>query len=171
MSDDAPVTLDLDPLTFGPDQACFGCGPDNARGLRLRFRRVGDTVVTRFVLGRGHDGPPDLLHGGLQATICDELAGWVLVGLRERIGVTTSMNVRYIRGIRLGEECVGVGELVAESEGSTTVRVKLLQADQLCCTARIAFAMANSSRMEELLPRGVPDGWHRFFDGPDVPPR
>jgi hypothetical protein len=26
--------------------------------------------------------------------------------------------------------------------------------------------MVDSARMEELLPKGVPQGWHRFFDGP-----
>jgi len=166
MSDTAPDVIELDPLTFGPTQMCFGCGPHNDKGLRLRFRREGEQVTTRFVLSKGYDGPPDLLHGGIQAVICDELAGWVLVGLRARIGVTTSMNVRYIRGIRLGEECVGVGHLASEVEGSTTVSVKLMQAGKLCCTARISFAMADSARMEELLPNGVPDGWHRFFDGP-----
>jgi acyl-coenzyme A thioesterase PaaI-like protein len=170
MHDDPPVSIDLDPLTFGPDQACFGCGPHNERGLRLRFRREGDTVTTRFTLERGHDGPPDLLHGGLQATICDELAGWVLVGLRDRIGLTTSMQVRYIRGIRLGEPCDGVGRIANEAEGLTTVRVKLLQDGKLCCTASISYAMASSERMETLLPRGVPPGWHRFFDGPGVDP-
>ncbi|PKN57135.1 MAG: hypothetical protein CVU56_12655 [Deltaproteobacteria bacterium HGW-Deltaproteobacteria-14] len=169
MNSPAATVIDLDPYTFGPTQTCFGCGPHNERGLRLRFQREGDAVTTRFVLGEGHDGPPDLLHGGLQALICDELAGWVLVGLRDRIGVTSSMNVRYIRGIRLGEECVGVGELAAEVEGMMTVRVKLVQAGQLCCTAKISFMMADSARMDELLPKGVPDGWHRFFDGPDAP--
>ena len=169
MNSPAVTVIDLDPYTFGPNQTCFGCGPHNERGLQLKFQRDGDAVTTRFILGEGHDGPPDLLHGGLQALICDELAGWVLVGLRDRIGVTSSMNVRYIRGIRLGEECVGIGELAAEVEGMMTVRVKLVQAGLLCCTAKISFMMANSARMDELLPKGVPDGWHRFFDGPDAP--
>ena len=169
MSNPDPTVIDLDPYTFGRSQTCFGCGPHNDRGLRLRFQRDGDTVTTRFVLGAGHDGPPELLHGGLQALICDELAGWVLVGMRERIGVTCSMNVRYIRGIRLGEECMGVGELVSEGDGLMTVRCKLVQAGQLCCTAKISYVMASSARMEEILPGGVPDGWHRFFDGPGVP--
>ena len=123
------TVIDLDPYTFGPTQTCFGCGPHNERGLRLRFQREGDAVTTRFVLGKGHDGPPDLLHGGLQALICDELAGWVLVGLRDRIGVTSSMNLRYIRGIRLGEECVGIGELASEADGMMAVDDVILGAD------------------------------------------
>jgi acyl-coenzyme A thioesterase PaaI-like protein len=163
---DTPI-IELDPYTFGPTQTCFGCGPHNERGLRLRFQREGQRVTTRFILGRGHDGPPDLLHGGLQGVICDELAGWVLVGLHGRIGVTVSMNVTYLRGIRLGEECVGTGEITGEAGGLTTVRCKLLQGDKVCCTAKISYAMASSARMEEILPNGVPEGWHRFFDGPE----
>ena len=36
---------ELDPFTFGAEQRCFGCGPHNERGMRLRFRREGDEVA------------------------------------------------------------------------------------------------------------------------------
>jgi len=55
------------------------------------------------------------------------------------------------------------------ADGMMAVRIKLVQNEQLCCTAKVSFMMADSTRMEELLPNGVPDGWHRFFDGPDAP--
>ncbi|MGM0576518.1 MAG: PaaI family thioesterase [Myxococcota bacterium] len=154
----------LDPYTFGEEQTCFGCGPHNDRGLRLRFQREGDTVTTRFVLGTGYDGPPGLLHGGLQALVVDEIAGWTLVGLRGRIGLTTSMNVRYIRGMRLGEEIVGVGRIVADADGMCTVRVTLTQGGDVGCMARASFAMADSEKMDEVLPDGLPAGWARFFE-------
>lgn len=158
----------LDPYTFGQNQMCFGCGPHNEVGLRLRFERDGDRVRTRFTLGEGYDGPPGILHGGLQAMVADELAGWTLVGLRERIGLTTSMNVRYIRALRLGVEIVGEGRISAEAEDSATVRVSLSQDGLVGCMARVSFGLASGDKMEALLEGGLPPGWRRFFDGPDT---
>ena len=85
----AHAAVALDPYTFGETQTCFGCGPHNPHGLRLKFEREGDCVRTRFTLGAGYDGPPGILHGGLQAMIADEIAGWTLVGFKGRIGLTT----------------------------------------------------------------------------------
>ena len=44
---------ELDPFTFGAEQRCFGCGPHNERGMRLRFRRAGDGLALPFVLLAG----------------------------------------------------------------------------------------------------------------------
>lgn len=155
----------LDPYTFGREQTCFGCGPHNPVGLRLRFERDGDKVRTRFVLAEGYDGPPGILHGGLQAMICDEIAGWTLVGLRDRIGLTTSLNIRYIRSLYLGREIVGEGELVSEEGGVSVIRVRLSQDGKAGCTTRVSFSMADGDKMEEVLQGPLPPGWRPFFDG------
>ncbi|MCB9732612.1 MAG: PaaI family thioesterase [Deltaproteobacteria bacterium] len=153
----------LDPYTFGRDQTCFGCGPHNDVGLRLRFKREGDTVTTRFTLATGYDGPPGILHGGLQAMVADELAGWTLVGLRGRIGLTTSMNVRYIRSLYLGREVLGTGKILTEGENTATLRVTLSQDGKAGCMAKVSFAMADADKMEGILENGLPPGWRRFF--------
>ncbi|MFO0750086.1 MAG: PaaI family thioesterase [Myxococcota bacterium] len=155
----------LDPYTFGPTQLCFGCGPHNPTGLRLKFERRGDLICSRFTLGPGYDGPPGLLHGGLQALIADEVAGWTLVGLRGRIGVTTSLQVRYIQGIRLGQEAIAEGKLASEGEGISTVQVTLRQGDVVGSMSRISFALADVAKMTALLPGGMPNGWAKFFGG------
>ncbi len=159
--------IPLDPYAFGAEQSCFGCGPHNPVGLRLRFERDGDVVRTRFTLGRGYDGPPGVLHGGLQALVADELAGWTLVGLRGRIGLTTSMNLRYFRPMRLDVETVAEGRIVSEAPGMATVKIAIKQAGATGCTARISFALPDGDRLEESLGRPLPRGWRPFFDGPD----
>lgn len=163
--DAAPARVPLDPYTFGREQTCFGCGPHNPHGLKLRFARVGDAVETRFTLGAGFDGPPGILHGGMQALIADEIAGWTLVGLLGRMGVTTSMNIRYIRSLLLEREIVGRGEIATQRGESCALRVTLSQDGQVGCMARASFGMADGDKMAALLPNGLPPGWRRFFDG------
>lgn len=153
----------LDPLTFGPEQTCFGCGPDNPLGLKLRFEREGDVVRSRFTLDAGYDGPPGILHGGLQAMILDEIAGWTLVGLRGKIGLTSSLNVRYFRSMRLGHEIVAEGRLVSASDELMTVKAKLLQDGAVGCTGTVHYRMVDGDKMTEVLQRPLPEGWDRFF--------
>ena len=106
-----------------------------------------------------------ILHGGLQAMICDEIAGWTLVGMRDRIGLTSSLNIRYIRSLYLGREIVGEGQLISEQDGVSVVRVRLLQDGKAGCTTRASFMMADGDKMEEVLQGPLPDGWRPFFDG------
>ena len=95
----------LDPHLFGPDQQCFGCGPTNPHGMRLQFFRDGNkAVVTTLQPREGWEGPPRVLHGGIQATLADEIAAWTVIGVTGCFGFTTSMQVRYLRPTRLHTE-------------------------------------------------------------------
>lgn len=155
----------LDPYTFGKTQMCFGCGPHNEHGLRMRFERQGELVRSRILLGAGYDGPPGILHGGLQAMIADEVAGWTLVGLRGRIGLTASLQIRYIASLRLGQEIIAEGRISSESEGLSTVQVVIRQGERTGAMVRATFALADVAKMEEVLQGPLPEGWARFFGG------
>lgn len=154
---------DLDPYTFGPDQLCYGCGPHNPDGLRLRFRREGDSVVTTFTPRPTLAGPPGVLHGGLQATIADEVAGWGLVGLKGRMGFTTSMHVRYMRPVRLGQEVEARARLVSEEGDIVSLRVVLKQDTKTCCAATVSYALPSVEAAEKTLQMPLDPAWHHLL--------
>jgi uncharacterized protein (TIGR00369 family) len=55
---------------------CFGCGQANEEGLRLQFAQNGDgTIETRHRTAAHHCGLDTVVHGGIQATILDEVMG------------------------------------------------------------------------------------------------
>jgi hypothetical protein len=66
---------------------CFGCGPGNPRGLRLAFRRVGDSVETMLLADVTMEGWPGRLHSGILYTAMLETANWTVYGTAGRIGV------------------------------------------------------------------------------------
>ena len=66
---------------------CFGCGPDNPRGLRLSFRRMGDRVETSLLTQVTMEGWPGLLHSGILYTAMLETANWTVYGVTGRVGV------------------------------------------------------------------------------------
>ncbi len=92
---------------------CFGCGPDNPRGLHLEFflNEAKDAFVSEFSLDDSFTGPPGHLHGGIIATILDEAMGKANK-LRDRIAVTRSLTVEYLRPVPLHRPLVAEGRVV-----------------------------------------------------------
>ena len=85
----------------GTFTGCFGCGPDNPRGLRLEFLRDGDAVLSHASFGLEYAGYRNFIHGGVIAAILDEAMGWALLHLRGRYGVTRTLTVDYRRPVRV----------------------------------------------------------------------
>ena len=55
-----------------PDNHCFGCGPHNANGLRIKSYWDGDEAVSTFTPQPFHmAGPTHVLNGGIIGTVID----------------------------------------------------------------------------------------------------
>lgn len=60
-----------------PNNQCFGCSPHNDRGLRLTFMRTESrTVESRYTVPEHFCGAPQVVHGGIQAAMLDEVLGY-----------------------------------------------------------------------------------------------
>lgn len=158
----------LDPLTFGPDQRCFGCGPHNESGMKLRFAVDGDQVVTTFHARDGWEGPPGIVHGGLQATLADEIGAWTLVGLRQRFGFTATAQLRWLRPARTADPIEARGEIVEESEAGATVKIKLSQGGRTVLSGRIRYVYATVDQAESMLGRPLPEAWKKLAKPEEV---
>lgn len=146
---------------LGSEQNCFVCGPHNPRGLRLKFKRVGDEVRTTFVPEAGLDGPPGILHGGLQSTLLDEIGAWTIVDVLGRMGFTTSLRVRFLRSARLGEPLSVVGKIIGQTERLVTVKAELSQGKTVA-SARITYVLTKLNAFEDIIGT-CPRQWLRFF--------
>ncbi|NVO20739.1 MAG: PaaI family thioesterase [Bacteroidetes bacterium] len=76
---------------------CFGCSPDNPIGLHLDFRVEGNVVLAEWTPGENYQGWMNILHGGIQATLMDEIAGWFVLVKLGSAGVTSKMEVRLLK--------------------------------------------------------------------------
>jgi len=90
-------------LTFPNDGGCFGCSASNPIGLRLRFRRSGETVTTRHAIADHFHGAPGIAHGGIVATLLDEASCAAVFFVQERFVVTGELTVRYLRPCPVGK--------------------------------------------------------------------
>ena len=90
-----PENQDLD---FPDDAGCFACSDANPMGLQLGpFRRYGERILARFSVPDPFHGPPGVVHGGIVATILDEVSVAVALLVHERKVLTGELSVRYRR--------------------------------------------------------------------------
>lgn len=91
---------------------CFICGMDNPIGLRAQFYNMEDnSVMTIFKYNKEHQSFPNRVHGGLIATMLDELglrALWSLKG-ETSFGVTTSLEIKYKKPVPYDTTLIGKG--------------------------------------------------------------
>ncbi len=55
---------------------CFGCGPANPAGLRIRSFEEGDAGVARWRPGPHHHAFPGTLNGGIVGALLDCHSNW-----------------------------------------------------------------------------------------------
>jgi uncharacterized protein (TIGR00369 family) len=81
---------------------CFGCGPDNPDGMHLKFRydKKKACVICKVKLGSRFAGPPGYCHGGIIATLLDEIMA-KLNKPHSIIAVTGHLAVDYRRPVPL----------------------------------------------------------------------
>ena len=68
---------------------CFGCSPGNPYGLKCRFVDEGEYVTCHWQPSENYQGFFHILHGGIQATLIDEIASWAIFSREATAGVTT----------------------------------------------------------------------------------
>jgi uncharacterized protein (TIGR00369 family) len=93
--------------------SCFVCGESNPVGLKLRFETDGRIVQTRYTPSSQHVGFKETIHGGLIATLLDEVMVWACVVQTKRFAFCAELNVRYLNPVRPNEELIAQGELAS----------------------------------------------------------
>jgi uncharacterized protein (TIGR00369 family) len=91
---------------------CFGCGPANPGGLKLKFilGPGGDSYLCDFELSARFAGPPGHAHGGIIATILDEAMGKANK-LKSTVALTRRIEVDYLRPVPLNQPLVAEGRI------------------------------------------------------------
>ena len=97
-------------LAPNPTNRCFGCGGANDDGMKLTFDQDNEKrrIVGRFVLGERYQGGGGMAHGGIIATLLDEVMGKVC-RFREVRAVTAELNVEYLKPVDVQNEIVVEG--------------------------------------------------------------
>ena len=95
------------------DDYCFVCGQSNPRGLKVKvtYHPLELAAETELSLPREFQGWVDVIHGGILATLLDEVmahAVWKFAGP----GLTLSLEMRFHHPLKPGEAIRARGVLL-----------------------------------------------------------
>jgi len=114
---------------------CFGCSPFNPIGLKMEFFEDGEELVCKWEPDKQYAGFHDILHGGIQATLIDEIASWVVLVKMDTSGVTSRLNTRYRHAVQVSKGTVLLRARLLEHRRSiATIRVELMDGEGRLCS-------------------------------------
>lgn len=132
---------------FAPQMKCFGCGPANERGLRIRSYARGDEVVCEWRPEAHHEAFPGMLNGGIIGALLDCHSNWAAAfHLMNRRGadappctVTADYAIKLLRPTPMDAPVSLVARVVESADDRATVEATLSAGGKITATCRGLF--------------------------------
>jgi uncharacterized protein (TIGR00369 family) len=120
---------------------CFGCSPANEHGLHLRFWLDEQDLVAKWQPKKEYEGWVGVLHGGIQATLMDEAAAWLVFVLLKTSGVTTALKINYTKPVYISKgEITARARLISTEKHLALIECTLLDgAGEICAKAEATY--------------------------------
>ena len=126
--------------TYAPNSICFGCGPANEKGLKIRSLVVGDQVECDFTPAKHHEAFPGMLNGGIIGSLLDCHSNWTAAyavmkkqGLEQPpCTVTASYSVKLLRPTPSGQSVHLIAKVVDLQDDRATIEASLWSGDKEC---------------------------------------
>ena len=158
-----------------PHNDCFGCGLENAAGLRIEVRRdpsLPGTLRGRFTPTAGMAGFPGITHGGAIYTALDCLSTWVATVLGPNRGagwLLRSATAIYHKPAPTGQALTLTGTIrhQAGAWDPVVVHTEARRADGELCV-EVEFKVVPLSREKLTAVAGIPElpaNWQTFLSG------
>jgi uncharacterized protein (TIGR00369 family) len=138
-------------LEPNPANICFGCGGANARGMQLTFEQDDNAQRIRgtFKLAAEYQGGPGFIHGGIIATVLDEVMGKVN-RFRGVHAVTAELNVEYLKPVKVDEDLIVEGHEVEKSGRNVILAGEIRnQSGQVLARGRGRFVIIGTTEPRE----------------------
>jgi acyl-coenzyme A thioesterase PaaI-like protein len=132
---------------YAPESACFGCGPANERGLRIRSFARGDEYVAEWRAEPYHEAFPGMLNGGIIGALLDCHSNWAAAEhLRRQAGqerppctVTADYAIKLRRPTPTDGPIHLSARVVSSTEDRAVVEAELSAGGKTCATCRGTF--------------------------------
>ena len=85
-------------------KSCFVCGENNPHGLRLRSRLESGRIILEHEIREADVGYNRILHGGIAATLLDEVMTCAAIVASRKIFVAAEISIRLLGPIFVGEK-------------------------------------------------------------------
>jgi len=134
--------------TYASHSTCFGCGPSNPKGLRVRSIVKGENeVVADWEPEPHHEAFPGVLNGGIVGALLDCHSNWTTAWyLMKQAGethppctVTSEFAVKLLAPTPTKGVLHLTATVVEAKPHKAVVEAKLMSGDKVCATCRGTF--------------------------------
>lgn len=129
------------PFREQADSFCFGCHPANLRGLAMEFFEEDEVIVSEWQPSDDFQGFKNLLHGGIQATLMDEIASWFIFAKFNTAGVTSRIEIKYRKPVPTNKGKIRItAKLKEKKKKFIVISTELYDPlNALCATGEVTY--------------------------------
>ncbi len=133
------------------DHFCFACSSNNEHGIKMEFKANDKEVVSEIIVADHLCGWDTLVHGGIIATILDEIMSWTTIYKLRKFILTKNMSVDYKRIIRVGESIKAIGTVIDFTEREANLYSTLYNdKNELCASSNGIYALFTSEAIRTM---------------------
>jgi acyl-coenzyme A thioesterase PaaI-like protein len=137
--------------TYAPKSICFGCGPANTKGLRIRsfFEKTdaGEITTCKFRPEKHHEAFPGMVNGGIIGALLDCHSNWTAAHHLMRTQslesppctVTADFHVKLRRPTPSNAELELKAKVAETQADRAVIEAELWAEGKLCATCRGTF--------------------------------
>lgn len=140
------------PWLSKPGYYCFACSPDNPAGVKMEFYEDGDDVVCFWNPQAEYQGWINTLHGGIQATLMDECAAWVITRKLQTTGVTSKLEVKYKKPLMTTEPQLTIRARITDQKRNVVYLHAQIENSmgEVCSEAEAIYFTAPQEKAKEM---------------------
>lgn len=132
---------------YASANSCWGCGPSNAEGLRIRSFARGDEVVADWQPEPKYEAFPGVLNGGIIGTLLDCHCNWTAAYFLMKQAtadsppctVTADYAIKLLRPTPTNEAVHLSAKVVESRVDRATIEGTLTAGGKICATCRGTF--------------------------------
>jgi acyl-coenzyme A thioesterase PaaI-like protein len=133
--------------TYAPANRCFGCGPANDKGLRIKSREEGDELVAEWRPEPHHQAFDGIVNGGILGALLDCHSNWTAaIHLMKKAGadsppctVTADFHVTLKRPTPIDATLKLRAHVVESTDDRATIDATIEAAGKVTATCRGTF--------------------------------
>jgi len=154
LTSEARVAQRIDERFAFEPHNCFACGTLNTGGLHLDLHVDGERCWTDLEIPERFQGWDEIAHGGIVATILDEVMAWSLVDA-DNWGLTARLSIAFKRPVPLGRPIHAEGWITESRRRVITTAGRMVAggSGDVLATAEALYVAATDDRKRELKER------------------
>ena len=113
----------------------FACSSKNEFGLKMEFFEEDEYIICNWLPQKEFEGFHNVLHGGIQSTLLDEIASWTIQIKLKTSGVTSKLETRYRNPVYCDKGKIRIrSKILRKRKNIIDVHAAIIDSEGTLCT-------------------------------------